>query len=107
MYYKEIGQLLNYMEGNCEEPKLWWSKHRLKEHSIESYAYESAINRCMNNPTKDPKDILEEYLISIAFSIAYFQSNKNYKRQKEYMLIESIVSMLMFEVLEGGNGNEH
>jgi len=46
-------------------PKYWYSKTHFERRCTEIYASEQAILRCMESLTRDPKDVIFDYIMEL------------------------------------------
>ncbi len=93
MYWDDISTLLAYASERYSPPDVRWKKEKFRKRCYEIYAYESVVTIYMNNPFKDPMDILEEYLIYIEGCISYFKDKPS--RKKEYAYMKNAIIGLM------------
>lgn len=93
MKWDDIGVLLEYSLKRYPSPNIRWNKRKFELRCQEILAYETAIYRCMDNPFKDPIDILEDYLMYLASCKASFK--RKIDRRENYMYMERVVTHLV------------
>ncbi len=71
---KTLDDLIKYVYRKYPYPDVGWSKIHFEKRCIEIYTYEQVIMKCMDSPFTDPKDVIDDYAMSIIFSKNYIDS---------------------------------
>jgi hypothetical protein len=98
MWGDEIEKLYRYAIKRYYPPVVNWDKRRFELRCYEILAYENAIRFCMDNPLKDPRDILEGYQLYLEGCVLYFK--KKYLRRQEYVKMRGVVINLISKLKE-------
>lgn len=90
---KNLDDLVKYVYKKYSYPKSWWSKAHFKKRCIEIHACEQVIIMCLDRPFEEPKEVIADYMLTIAMLIG---SEKNINVKK--ML--NIVSITLDDIYE-------
>ena len=64
---KNLDDLVKYVYKRYPYPKTWYSKVHYSKRCTEIYASEQAILKCMDAPTREPRDVIYDYIIVMEF----------------------------------------
>jgi len=95
MWWDDIWRIQEY--SFLKYPMITGSDERSIElRCFEILAYENVIRACMDNPLKNPRDILEEYYLYLIGASVYF--NGRPKRKENYTRMKRVIFCLIKEL---------
>lgn len=93
MWLEIIGELINYCVIRYPVPEIKWDKRKFELRMLEIFTYEKVLQKCMDNPTKDPIDILEDHLLYLHMAGLEFKDNDI--RSDEYKKMKNVMNNLI------------
>ena len=85
MRNKTLDDLVLYVYKRYPYPKSYWSKSHFEKRCAEIYASEQVILKCMDAPTKEPKEIIFDYIIVIEGCLRDATNCKTIQRLKNIL----------------------
>lgn len=93
LFLNEIGRLSKYSDKRYPKPNLRWSKEAFELRSLEIHTCEDILKQCLDDPTKDPHDILEGYLLYLYWCGLHIGENAS--RKNKYKIRRNVVYSLL------------
>lgn len=100
-WWGDINYLLEYAGKRYSEPSIRWNKRRFELRCAEIDSYETITSICMDKPTTDPVEIMEDYLITLY----YYQGKLKHRplRFEEYLYKINCIEDLLNQMFERRN----
>lgn len=60
-----IGKLFECLDENLKEPVGWWPEDEFEERAMARWAVYEMINKIIERPFEDPKDVVYDFLLEM------------------------------------------
>ena len=89
-FLEDIYEVEKYAMKMYEAPSISFKKNDFLKRSMEIYAYETTINRCLSNLIFDPLDVMEDYIIELEM----YRLMLHKKRPDRDILYEAMIGVV-------------